>query len=121
MNIFHGLFQSHLGLLIKYELAIISLIIILSLHKRVDIEMKSGTALMFAHLCLASFLLNIGKQYSDRWDAAERGVPSRAILFVKRNFIKKLIKILKSLLIPLNMKWTLPNDTDGQVHLSKKG
>ena len=66
MNIFHGLqnvFQSHLGLLIKYELAIISLIIILSLHKRVDIEMKSGSALMFAHLSLAAFLWNKGKQY----------------------------------------------------------
>ena len=48
------------------------------------------------HLSLASFLWDIGKQYSPRCDAAERGVPSGAILFAYRNFIEKWIKILKS-------------------------
>ena len=33
------------------------------------------------HLSLASLLWDIGKQNSPRWDAAERGVPSGAILF----------------------------------------
>ena len=39
------------------------------------------------HLSLASFLWDIGKQNSPRCDAAERGVPSGAILFAQRNFI----------------------------------
>ena len=34
-------------------------------------------------LSLVSFLWDIGKQYSPRCDAAQRGVPSRAILFEK--------------------------------------
>ena len=42
------------------------------------------------HLILASFIWNIGKQYSPRCDAAKRGVPSGAILFAKRNFIEKM-------------------------------
>ena len=33
------------------------------------------------HLSLASLLLDIGKQNSPRCDAAERGVPSGAIMF----------------------------------------
>ena len=33
------------------------------------------------HISLASFLWDIGKEYSPKWDAAERGVPSVAILF----------------------------------------
>ena len=33
------------------------------------------------HLSLASLLWDIGKQNSPRWDTAERGVPSGAILF----------------------------------------
>ena len=33
------------------------------------------------HLSLASLLWDIGKQYSPRCDAAERSVPSGAILF----------------------------------------
>ena len=41
------------------------------------------------HISLASFLCDIGKQYSPRCDAAERGVPSGAILFAKRSFIEK--------------------------------
>ena len=34
-------------------------------------------------------LWDIGKQHSPRCDAAERGVPSGAILFALRNFIEK--------------------------------
>ena len=44
------------------------------------------------HLSLASLLWDIGKQNSPRCDAAERGVPSGAILFAQRNFIEKLDK-----------------------------
>ena len=44
---------------------------------------------LLTHLSLASFLWDVGKQYSPRWDAAERGVPSGAILFAQRNFIEK--------------------------------
>ena len=33
------------------------------------------------HLSLVSLLCDIGKQHSPRFDATERGVPSRAILF----------------------------------------
>ena len=35
------------------------------------------------------FVGHIGKQHSPRCDAAERGVPSGAILFAWRNFIEK--------------------------------
>ena len=47
------------------------------------------------HLSLAFFLWDIGKQNSPRRDAAERGVPSGAILFASRNFIEKLDKKIK--------------------------
>ena len=40
------------------------------------------------HLSLVSLLWDIGKQNSLRCNAAERGVPSGAILFAKRIFIK---------------------------------
>ena len=40
-------------------------------------------------LSLASLLWDIGKQNSPRCDAAERGVPSGAILFAQRHFIEK--------------------------------
>ena len=40
------------------------------------------------HISRASLLWDIGKQYSPRCDAAERGVPSGAILFVQRNFFE---------------------------------
>ena len=46
-------------------------------------------------LRLASFLWAIGKQHSPRCDAAERGVPSGAILFARRNFIEKSDKKIK--------------------------
>ena len=39
---------------------------------------------------VASFLWDIGKQYSPRYDAAEHGFPSRAFLFANRIFIKNL-------------------------------
>ena len=53
----------------------------------------SRVALIFkncvlTHLSLASLLWDIGKQNSPRCDAAERGVPSGAILFAYRIFIK---------------------------------
>ena len=32
--------------------------------------------------------MGIGKQYRQRYDAAERGVPSGAILFAQTNFIE---------------------------------
>ena len=41
------------------------------------------------HLSLVVILWDIGKQHSPRCDAAERGVPSGAILFAQRNFIEK--------------------------------
>ena len=44
---------------------------------------------ILTHLNLASLLWGIGKQNSPRCDAAERGVPSGAILFAYRNFIEK--------------------------------
>ena len=44
---------------------------------------------VLTHLRLASLLWDIGKQHSPRCDAAERGVPSVAILFAWRNFIEK--------------------------------
>ena len=40
-------------------------------------------------LKLVPLLWDIDKQYSPRCDAAERGVPSGAILFAQRNFIEK--------------------------------
>ena len=36
---------------------------------------------ILTHLSLGSLLWDIGKQHSPRYDAAERGVPSGAILF----------------------------------------
>ena len=47
------------------------------------------------HLSLVSLLWDIGKQNSPRCDATERGVPSGAILFACRNFIKKWGKKIK--------------------------
>ena len=55
-------------------------------------------AFTLTHLSLTSLLWDICKQNSPRCDAAERGVPSWAILFAKIIFIKKLKKIKKSLL-----------------------
>ena len=44
---------------------------------------------VLTHLSLVVILWDIGKQHSPRCDAAERGVPSGAILFAQRNFIEK--------------------------------
>ena len=56
------------------------------------IKTHGGLTLIFnfllTHLSLASLLWDIGKHNSPRCDAAERGIPSGAILFAKRNFIK---------------------------------
>ena len=54
---------------------------------------KFSSLMNLTHISLASFLWDIGKQYSPRCDAAERGVPSGAILFAWRNFIEKWDKI----------------------------
>ena len=48
---------------------------------RVAAQMSYFVAYFLTHLSLASFLWDIGKQHSPRCDAAERGVPSGAILF----------------------------------------
>ena len=45
------------------------------------------------NLSLASLLWDVGKQNSPRFDAAERGGPSGAILFAWRNLIENEIKI----------------------------
>ena len=59
-------------------------------------------------ISLASFLWDVGKQDSPRCDTTECVVPSGAILFAKRCFIKNLYDKLKSLLMPLKMKVALP-------------
>ena len=57
---------------------------------------------LLTHISLASFSWDIVKQQSPRYGAGERGVPSRAILFAKSNFIENLNKNKKkSLLTPL--------------------
>ena len=58
--------------------------------------------MVLTHLSLASLLWDIGKQNSPRCDATEPGVPSGAILFQQRNFIKKEIKIQITPNIPKN-------------------
>ena len=52
-------------------------------------ELQQDTCLILTQLSLASLLLDIGKQNSPRCDAAERSVPSGAILFAKKIFIEK--------------------------------
>ena len=59
---------------------------------------------LLAHISLASFLWDIGKQNSPRCEAAERGLPSGAILFAFMNFIEKWNKNEKFLPMPLKMK-----------------
>ena len=51
---------------------------------------------------MASLLWDIGRQYSPRCDAAERSIPSGAILFPYRNFVEKRNKIIKSPAAPKN-------------------
>ena len=49
-------------------------------------------------------LWEIDKQYSPRCDIAFSGVPSGAILFSKRIFVKNLYEYLKSLRMTIKMK-----------------
>ena len=67
-----------------------------------DFFLDSYVPKTLTHLSLASLLWDIGKQNSPRCDAAERGVPSGAILFAWRIFIEKL------LLKPLKVKVDSP-------------
>ena len=53
----------------------------------------SAPSASLTHLILASVLWDIGKQNSPICDAAERGVPSGAILFAYKIFIENLNKI----------------------------
>ena len=46
---------------------------------------KKKVCIVNTWLSQMSFLWNIGKQYSPRCDAAERGVPSGAILFAEED------------------------------------
>ena len=59
-----------------------------SLQNQVGNSEKQILTLSLTHLSLASLLWDIGKQNSPRCDAAERGVPSGAILFALRIFIE---------------------------------
>ena len=74
------------------------------------------------HLSLVSLLWDIGKQNSPRCDAAERGVPSGAILFAERILIQKLNKILKKI-TPDAPKHESghPNDNEGRIYSSNMG
>ena len=47
----------------------------------IDPMTKTIRHYLLTYISMASFLRAIGKQYSPRWDAAECGVPSGAILF----------------------------------------
>ena len=48
-----------------------------------------GTSQMLTHVCLASFLWDIGKQNIFKCDVAKCGVPSGTILFAFMYFIEK--------------------------------
>ena len=50
---------------------------------------RFNTLRALSHISLASVLWDIGKQNSPRCDDTKRGVPSGAILFADRIFIKK--------------------------------
>ena len=56
-----------------------------------------------------------------RCEAAKRGVPSRAILFIHMKFIEPCNKNEKSLPMSLLRKWAPPFDKDGKVHSSPEG
>ena len=71
-------------------------------------DIKCFEFCQLTHISLASLLWDIGKQHSPICDTAERSVPSEAILFAKRTFIKQVNKKLKSLLMPLKMKVDSP-------------
>ena len=62
---------------------------------------------------MVSFLWDIGKQHSSRRDAAERGVPSGAILFAQRNSSKDEIK--------KNITPNTPKNESGLIRLIMMG
>ena len=94
-----------MNIICKIHVTLLSIIIFIQSALKLEFMSLDET---LTHLSLASHLWDIGKHYSHRCDAAERGIPSGAILFAYRNFIKKWNKILKS-----HLKWTYPNDNDG--------
>ena len=53
------------------------------------LDIESHIFRSLTHFSLASLLWDMGKQHSPRCYAAERGVPSGAILFAWRNFIEQ--------------------------------
>ena len=74
------------------------------------------------HLSLTSFLWDIGKQHSPRCDAAERGVPSGAILFAQRNKsgLTQMIMIGKSM-VKYGLKFfntLVPGNKDKSISFS---
>ena len=94
--------QGYLYLTNTLEVQMLAWILVLIVKQQFEREKRErGESLLFinklwprgyihaSHLSLASFLWDIGKQYSARCDAAECDVPSGAILFAKRNFIEK--------------------------------
>ena len=48
-------------------------------------DTQNLAVMILTHISLASFLWDIGKQNSPRCDAAERGVPSGAVLFAYKD------------------------------------
>ena len=60
------------------------------------------------HISLASYLWDIGKQYSSICVVTEHGVSSEATLFAYRNFIEKITPD-----VPKKLKCTNQNDKDG--------
>ena len=76
-----------------------------ALYARFEIHLSS--------LSLVSFLWDIGKQHSPRWDAAERGVPSGAIQAVCLKDFHKNKKKEKKIKITPNA----PKNESGLIHL----
>ena len=64
----------------------------MSTSKIVLAKVRSIThvSLTHIHVSLASFLWDIGKQYSPICDAEKCGVPSEAILFAHKKFIENI-------------------------------
>ena len=79
--------------------------------------------LLLTHLSLASLLWDIGKQYSPRCDAAERGVPCSAAshlgLFCLHRQISSKNEIKKIKITPNTPK--NENDNRGKLHSSNMG
>ena len=66
-----------------------NIMLYVNLQNRVCGKKCKSRIVFLTHLSLASLLWDIGKQNSPTSDAAECGVPSGAILFAWRNFLKK--------------------------------